>query len=187
MNEKFPYNFSELNGSKPSYSGDYLTDSNPEAKTKKNLEAIESLFDEWDDDDKNNTEEFTLNNQNNFSFDDTPKVSASSFDTEPSISFQNDDAEDPLDKTREISSVDLEELKALQAELHKIYDEPDEDEKTVEEGQSQSKGKSLVKATKQGIAFSNGSMTRTFLDCAVLCFVTASMGFGMFMYIFSQI
>ena len=24
MNEKFPYNFSELNGSKPSYSGDYL-------------------------------------------------------------------------------------------------------------------------------------------------------------------
>ena len=53
--------------------------------------------------------------------------------------------------------------------------------------QTQSKGKALTKATKQGIAFSNGSLTRTFLDCAVLCFVTASMGFAFLMNIISHI
>ena len=93
---------------------------------------------------------------------------------------------DPLDQTREIDSVDLAELKALQAELHRIYDEPEQDVQDNSE-QSQSKGKSLTKATKQGIAFSNGSLTRTFLDCVVLCFVTASMGFAFLMNIISQI
>ena len=94
---------------------------------------------------------------------------------------------DPMDQTREIDSVDLAELKALQEELHKSYDESEPEPVQDNPSQTQSKGKTLTKATKQGIAFSNGSLTRTFLDCAVLCFVTASMGFAFLMNIISHI
>ena len=78
-------------------------------------------------------------------------------------------------------------LKELQEELHRLYDEPEPEVIQDNPSQTQSKGKTLTKATKQGIAFSNGSLTRTFLDCAVLCFVTASMGFAFLMNIISHI
>ena len=162
--------------------GDYLSSVNAELRTKKNIEAIESLFGEWDDDDKNNTAEFNLNEQASITSNLDFGESKSSFN-EPSDSLNLDD---PLEKTMEIDNVDIEEVKNLLNELHELYDEPKE-EISENTAQNQSKGKSLVKATKQGIAFSNGSMTRTFLDCTILCFITASMGFGMLMYIFSQI
>ena len=187
MNDKYPYDIDSINGSTPSYKHDYLSETNPEVKTNQNIEALNRLFDEanYGDD---TLEEFSLNNQanSNLSFNNPSKNQDSSFYDEPSKSFEDDD-NDPLDKTMEINSVNLPEVKKLLAELHEIYDEPSEEEKVANEGQSQSKGRTLTKATKQGIAFSNGSMTRTFLDCVVLCFITASMGFGMFMYIFSQI
>lgn len=181
MNDKNLFNG---DSSKTSYNN-FLFDSKSEARTRKNLEAIESLFGEWDDEDKNNTGEFNLDSQvnSNFDFNDSPAIQDSSFDSEPSLYTPSDD---PLEKTMEIKDVNLQEMKELQAKLHELYDEPVE-EKTASEGQSQNKGKSLVKATKQGIAFSNGSMTRTFLDCVVLCFITASMGYGMFMYIMTHI
>ena len=187
MNDKYPYGIDKVNGSAPSYMHDYLSKSNPEVKTNQNIEALNRLFDEanYGDD---TLEEFSLDHQanSNFGFNSSSKSQDSSFYNEPSKFFEND-IEDPLDKTMEINSVNLPEVKKLLAELHEIYDEPSDEEKVASEGQSQSKGRTLTKATKQGIAFSNGSMTRTFLDCVVLCFITASMGFGMFMYIFSQL
>lgn len=183
MNDKSQFN---SDGSKTSYNN-YLNDFESEARTRKNLEAIESLFGEWDDEDKNNSGEFSLDNQatSSFDFNDSSAIQDSSSNSEPSKYLIGD--EDPLEKTMEIKDVNLQEMKELQAKLHALYDEPVEDEKTASEGQSQSKGKSLVKATKQGIAFSNGSMTRTFLDCVVLCFITASVGCGMLMYIMTHI
>ncbi len=180
MNDKFPY---DINKMQSSYKHDYLTESNPEIKTNQNIEALNRLFDEanYKDD---TLEEFSLDHQANFNFNSSSKNHDSSFYNEPKT-FSEDDEDDPLSKTMEINSVNLPEVKKLLEELHEIYDEPNEEEKTA--GESQHKGKTLTKATKQGIAFSNGNMTRTFLDCVVLCFITASMGFGMFMYIFSQL
>ena len=169
MNEKYPFEDNSL-------------DYNTEVKTNRNIEAINNLLSEWDDD-KNDTQTFSLDDQANFTssldFDDSQNPFDNSKQDVRSL-------EDPLEKTMEINNVDIEEVKNLLNELHELYDEPKEenDENTV---QSQGKGKSLVKATKQGIAFSNGSLTRTFLDCTILCFVTASMGFGMLMYIFTHI
>ena len=188
MNDKYPYDYNP-------YKGDYLTHENQELKTSQNLETIEKLFEEWDDEDKSTSDDFSLDSQSfdNSSLNYEPKYentnsnkstssNSSSYD-EPSNSKYD---LDPMEQTREIDSVDLAELKALQAELHKLYDEQ---QPQLDEGasQSQSKGKTLTKATKQGIAFSNGSLTKTFLDCVVLCFVTASMGFAFILNIINHI
>lgn len=239
------YNFGQ-----EKYSGDYMSDVNQEVKTSQNLEAIERLFEEWDDDDKSFSDSFSLNNQ---AFDDgaltrrsesqstpTPYSNSSFYEEllhdkknvtsnglyneennvskiddydnllndrkqdnlyDNSLSDRKSDnlndysddsnysitSNDLMDQTREIDSVDLAELKAIQEELHRLYDEPNEENTLENDGVSQSKGKTLTKATKQGIAFSNGSLTKTFLDCAVLCFVTASMGFVFLMNIISHI
>lgn len=203
MNEKYPYDYNQFGSQSGTYNGDYLAHKDQEIKTSQNLETIERLFDEWDDEDKSTSEAFSLDSQ---SFDNgslnyepkaeetinydnpTPSYQSSSSYTEPSYGVKYDTT-DPLEQTKEISSVDLEQLKALQAELHKIYDEPVPETPQLEDttGQPQSKGKTLTKATKQGIAFSNGSLTKTFLDCAVLCFVTASMGFAFIMNIINHI
>lgn len=175
MNDKYPYGLDSKN-----YNGDYLNNVNQEVTTSKNLETIERLFDEWDDEDKSSDEAFSLDSQG---FDSSLTYNKDTSPTSFNEPLESVDS-DPLDKTREIDSVDLEELKALQAELHRLYDEQPE---AVNEGASQSKGKALTKATKQGIAFSNGSLTRTFLDCAVLCFVTAGMGFAFIMNIINHI
>ena len=157
MNDKYGFN---SNGSNDNFKD------NPEIRTNQNIEALNRLFDEADYGDDTLTD-FSLSNQ------------------EKHDSALSLDKEDPLEKTMEIKNVDLSELKELQAKLHEIYDEPKEEEKLS--GGGADKGKSLVKATKQGIAFSNGSLTRTFLDCTILCFITASMGYGMFMYILMHI
>ena len=167
MNDKM-YNFGH---------DDHMSDVNPEVKTSQNLEAIERLFEEWDDD--------------RTTSDDMGYVTSDSSVSEPYSNNSNQTnysakGNDELDKTREIDSVDLAELKAIQAELHRIYDE-DTKPDLESNSPSQSKGKSLTKATKQGIAFSNGSLTRTFLDCVILCFVTASMGFVFLMNIINHI
>lgn len=207
MNNNYPYDFDN----KSLYNGDYLSNMTQDAKTSQNLETIDKLFDEWDEEDKSDSKSFTLNDQNydsdslSYNYEEnttsTPSFNSSFYD-EPSKSMKVDRQEnnwtttpsynekieaDPLDQTREIDSVDLAELKAIQAELHRLYDEPAQSNVETTESPSQSKGKSLVKATKQGIAFSNGSLTRTFLDCAVLCFVTASMGVGFLMNIISHL
>lgn len=195
MNDKYPYDY--IGSSNGNYNGDYLSHEDQEVKTSQNLETIERLFDEWDEEDKNTSEAFSLNNQDfesnslsyntNESVNDTPTPSInSSFYDQPSNDKKYDMPTDSMDQTREIDSIDLAELKALQEELHKLYNE---EEQPVQEnlGQSQSKGKTLTKATKQGIAFSNGNLTKTFLDCVVLCFVTASMGFAFLMNIISHL
>ena len=182
MNERYSDDFEKINSGNPSQ--------NQEIKTSQNLETIEKLFGEWDDEDKNASESFSLNNQN---FDNgvlsyEPKVEN---DYNPSYQESSPDASndglDVLDQTMDINGANLEELKARLAELHELYDDAPSDNLGENPSQTQSKGKSLVKATKQGIAFSNGSLTRTFLDCAVLCFVTASMGFVFIMNIINHI
>lgn len=167
MNDKYGFN---SNGSNDNFKD------NPEIRTNQNIEALNRLFDEADYGDDTLTD-FSLSNQEKH--DSALNLDKSS---ESEVDLVK---EDPLEKTMEIKNVDLSELKELQAKLHEIYDEPKEEEKLS--GGGANKGKSLVKATKQGIAFSNGSLTRTFLDCTILCFITASMGYGMFMYILMHI
>lgn len=182
MNERYPYDFKKYNGDNPSQ--------NPEIKTSQNLETIEKLFGEWDNEDKYTSKPFSLNNQ---SLDDDALSYGSKVENGYNPSYQksspdaSNDSLDALDQTMDISGVNLEELKARVAELHELYDDAPSDNLGENPSQTQSKGKSLVKATKQGIAFSNGSLTRTFLDCAVLCFVTASMGFVFLMNIINHI
>ena len=184
MNDKYPYDFNQENSQ------------NPEIKTSQNLETIERLFNEWDDEDKNTSENFSLdnqsfeNNQANYNTSENTTFTSqnnSSFYNEPSYESHTNPLEDPMDKTQEIDSVNLEELKALRDELNRLYEE--ENGQTIQQNtsQTQSKGKTLTKATKQGIAFSNGNLTKTFLDCVVLCFVTASMGFIFLMNIINHI
>ena len=165
MNDRFPYDFNDLQG-KNTYHGNYLKSMNPEATTSEKIDTLTQLFDEAP---SRSDDSFSLNDE----------------DTLTHIT----DTDDPLDQTSEISGVNLEELKAIQAELKKaIEEESFTDTNSLENaGDSQSKGKSLVKATKQGRAFSNGSMTKTFLDCTILGFVTAAMGFGWFINIINHI
>lgn len=178
MNDKYGFN---SNGSNDNFKD------NPEIRTNQNIEALNRLFDEADYGDDTLTD-FSLSNQEKhdsaLSLDEVKNNFTNSLD-KSSDSKVDLVKEDPLEKTMEIKNVDLSELKELQAKLHEIYDEPKEEEKLS--GGGANKGKSLVKATKQGIAFSNGSLTRTFLDCTILCFITASMGYGMFMYILMHI
>ena len=189
MNDKM-YNFGH---------DDHMSDVNPDVKTSQNLEAIERLFEEWDDDRTTSDDMGYVTSDSsvsepysNSSFYEELLHDKKRYDTGLKDSTNSNqtnysaESNDELDKTREIDSVDLAELKAIQAELHRIYDE-DTKPDLESNSPSQSKGKSLTKATKQGIAFSNGSLTRTFLDCVVLCFVTASMGFVFLMNIINHI
>ena len=164
MNDRFPYDFDDLQG-KNTYHGNYLNNMNPEATTDEKIYTLKQLFDEAPSSD----DSFPLNNESTLT--------------------HITDTDDPLDQTSEISGVNLEELKAIQAELKKAKEEESfTDTNSLENaGDSQSKGKSLVKATKQGRAFSNGSMTKTFLDCTILGFVTAAMGFGWLINIINHI
>lgn len=191
MNDR--YNFIDKQASE--YNGDYLEHNEQELKTSQNLETIERLFDEWDDEDKNTSEAYSLNEQsfesNPLSYNTNESVTSTSSETSsfydtPSQNMKYD-AFDPMDQTKEIDSVDLEALKALRDELKKSYYDSESEPIQENFNQTQNKGKTLTKATKQGIAFSNGSLTRTFLDCVVLCFVTASMGFAFLMNIISHI
>ena len=191
MNDR--YNFIDKQASE--YNGDYLEHNEQEIKTSQNLETIERLFDEWDDEDKNTPEAYSLNEQsfesNPLSYNTNESVTSTSSETSsfydtPSQNMKYD-AFDPMDQTKEIDSVDLEALKALRDELKKSYYDSESEPIQENSNQTQNKGKTLTKATKQGIAFSNGSLTRTFLDCVVLCFVTASMGFAFLMNIISHL
>ena len=165
MNDRFPYDFDDLQG-KNTYHGNYLNSMNPEAKTNEKIDTLKQLFDEAP---SKSDDYFSLNDESTLT--------------------HITDTDDPLDQTSEISGVNLEELKAIQAELKKaIEEESFTDTNSLENaGDSQSKGRSLVKATKQGRAFSNGSMTKTFLDCTILGFVTAAMGFGWLINIINHI
>lgn len=165
MNDRFPYDFDDLQG-KNTYHGNYLNSMNPEATTNKKIDTLNQLFNEAP---SRSDDSFSLNDESTLT--------------------HITDTNDPLGQTSEISGVNLEELKAIQAELKKaIEEESFTDTSSLENaGDSQSKGRSLVKATKQGSAFSNGSMTKTFLDCTILGFVTAAMGFGWFINIINHI
>ena len=165
MNDRFPYDFDDLQG-KNTYHGNYLNSMNPEATTSEKIDTLTQLFDEAP---SRSDDSFSLNDESTLT--------------------HITDTDDPLDQTSEISGVNLEELKAIQAELKKAIEEDSfTDTNPLENaGDSQSKGKSLVKATKQGRAFSNGSMTKTFLDCTILGFVTAAMGFGWLINIINHI
>lgn len=139
-----------------------------EKNTNEKVDTIENLFKEQDEADKTfsqiSLEQNTINSYNK--------------------------AEDPLEQTKEISEIDLENLKRLSKELHAIYDEQPEEntqEENTQEKNTNTKGKTLVKATKQGIAFSNQNLVKTFLDCAVLCFITASIGGSWFLYILNHL
>ena len=167
------YNFIDKQASE--YNGDYLEHNEQEIKTSQNLETIEKLFDEWDDEDKNTPEAYSLNEQsfesNPLSYNTNESVTSTSSETSsfydtPSQNMKYD-AFDPMDQTKEIDSVDLEALKALRDELKKSYYDSESEPIQENSNQTQNKGKTLTKATKQGIAFSNGSLTRTFLDCVI--------------------
>ena len=159
MNDRFPHDFDDLQG-KNTYHGDYLNSMNPEATTNKKIDTLTQLFGEAP-------------------IGEAPSKSDDYFSL----------TDDSLDQTSEISGVNLEELRAIQAELKKaIEEESFTDTNSLKNaGDSQSKGRSLVKATKQGRAFSNGSMTKTFLDCTILGFVTSAMGFGWLINIINHI
>ena len=164
MNDRFPYDFDDLQGKNP-YHGNYLNSMNPKATADEKIYTLKQLFDE------------------------APSRSDDSSLNDESTLTHITDTDDPLGQTSEISGVNLEELKAIQAELKKaIEEESFTDTNPLENaGDSQSKGRSLVKATKQGRAFSNGSMTKTFKDCTILGFVTATMGFGWLINIINHI
>ena len=172
------YGFDDLLN-RNSYSGDYLSNLNTDEKTKQRADTIQKLFDEWDEQD-----EFT------------------SKDTSNDLLTHSEDTtsyEDPLEQTKQIDNVSLEQLKAWRDEIQKAIEEEQsesaldselsqaQNENPLDNGASQAQGKALVKATKVGKAFSNGSMTQTFLDCVVLCFVTAAIGFGWLINIINQI
>ena len=60
MNDRYPYDYNSLGVPNGAYNGDYLSHDDQEIKTSQNLETIERLFDEWDDEDKNTPEAFSL-------------------------------------------------------------------------------------------------------------------------------
>lgn len=170
---------------------------NQEIKTSQNLETIERLFDEWDEEDKTSTDSFTLDGQSaSYSEEIIPNFDSSFYETPAENNITHNVSQtpshwdpDPLGMTQEIDNVSLDKLKEIQAELHKLAEDQQEPEETLDSNQNMSKGKTLVKATKEGRAFaiSNGSLTKTFLDCVVLCFVTAAMGLGFLLNILYHI
>lgn len=151
-------------------------------ETADKIEVIENLFDEWDDIDKTSKEEITLdNNINSLAFNEEPildnSINPLAFNEEPTL--------DTLDQTKEISSVDLEKLKELSAQMHELLDEPVE--QVPDSSMNQTKGKTLTKATKIGRAMAENEIANAFVNCSILCFITAFIGSAWFMYIINHI
>ena len=99
MNDRFPYDFDDLQGKK-TYHGDYLNSMNQDAKTNEKIDTLKQLFDEAP---SKSDDYFSLNDESTLT--------------------HITDTDDPLDQTSEISGVNLEELKAIQAELKKAIEE----------------------------------------------------------------
>ena len=148
---------------------DLLKENKQANQTNQNVEEIENLFNEQD---KNEQE---YNNIIGLNYED----SASKF---PSQSEEFN----PLEQTKDLSEIDLEKLKQLSNELHAIYDEkPSQEEKS--EGASKGNAKVLTKATKEGKAMAKNEIADAFINYVILCFTTALIGGGWFLYLINHL
>ena len=130
------------------------------------------------------------------SFEDT--INLNSYDYGFSSNQKNESSIDPLEKTSEISNVDLETLRNYSKMLHDAIDEPKEEVQSS--SQANSNGKVLVKTsnaspfrnnitedTPKQISKDASEILQAFISCSILSFVTAGMGIGWLLYIIIHI
>ncbi|MBR3229448.1 MAG: hypothetical protein IKF91_01320 [Bacilli bacterium] len=155
-------------------------------RTEENIAALEDIFSD---------------NENIFkgpNFEDT--ISLNSFskdDSSSNYSIQkNESLVDSLEKTSEISNVDLETLRNYSKMLHDVIDKPKEEVQSS--SSSNSNGKVLVKTSNtspfknnlpedKSISEDMSQILQAFISCSILSFVTAGMGVGWLLYIIMHI
>lgn len=105
---------------------------------------------------------------------------------------KNESPIDPLEKTSEISNVDLETLRNYSKMLHDAIDEPKEEVQSS--SQANSNGKVLVRTSNNSPFRSSlpenkdmSEILQAFISCSILSFVTAGMGVGWLLYIIMHI
>lgn len=158
--KKYVYDFESYFGK------DALNDVHQEEETKNKIDALGDLFDELDDvqfEKNDNINLFDYENKNDLNIHDT------------------------LDDTKAIDSFVptenlLNEYKDLIDEDNNL-ENLEEENPTLDKAETKKKGRVLTKK----IPFSNGSLTKTFFDCSILCFTASAIGGGMLMYIINHI
>ena len=99
--------------------------------------------------------------------------------------FEQSNNEDEMEKTSEISSVELEELRELSKKLHEKL----EQENKPQESSSQEKGKQKVLTNNSKIKYSEdvSQIVTSFMSCFVLALVTATIGTGWLLYLINHL
>ena len=99
--------------------------------------------------------------------------------------FEQSNNEDKMEKTSEISSVELEELRELSKKLHEKL----EQENKPQESSSQEKGKQKVLTNNSKIKYSEdvSQIVTSFMSCFVLALVTATIGTGWLLYLINHL
>ena len=156
-------------------------------RTEKNIAALEDIF-------KNSIDEKIFEDTSNLSkassyfssSNDRYDYNKSSIGLSDGIQ-KYDSPIDPLEKTGEISNVDLETLRNYSKMLHEQMDESKEETQTS--SQSSNKGKVLVKASEHFKNSSNdvGEILQAFISCSILSFITAGIGVSWLLYIIMHI
>ena len=143
-------------------------------ETKEKMAALESIF--------NSTEGFN----NNMFAEPTKDVDSKFFDSDSNL------FNDPLEKTKSINEVDLEQLREYSKKLHSIMDDDDKN-LTNNDSAINNGGKQKVLSARPKPKMYNDSdsdmsqILSSFISCSVLSFITAAMGVGFLLNIILQI
>ena len=154
------------------FNGNISKESLEDQKTKENIATLDEIFKGPSFEDTINLNSYSNDSYNNYGLSSIQK---------------NESPIDPLEKTSEISNVDLETLRNYSKMLHDAIDEPKEEAQSS--SQSNSNGKVLVKSTNPVKKYSDdiGEILQAFISCSILSFVTAGMGIGWLLYIIMHI
>lgn len=163
------------------FNGNINKESLEDQKTKENIATLDEIF-------KGPSFEDTIDLDSYSNVDSSDNYGLSGIQKNvPSV--------DPLEKTAEISNVDLETLRNYSKMLHDVIDEPKEEVQSS--SGANSNAKVLVKRTNQPTVYpatednslskDMGEILQAFISCSILSFVTAGMGVGWLLYIIMHI
>lgn len=151
---------------------------------------IERLFDERAEKKQDERAEESLNKLGSYLNTGTDNNS----NTDYNIDTKGEQDNDYLNNIAEDDGVKIEDLKKLIGQLKDLYEVPTEENGLSEtQGQSTSNGKVLTKSLKgfknaeQSTDSTAKEIASSFINCFILCMVTALMGTGWFIYIINHI
>lgn len=155
---------------------------------------IERLFDERAEKKQDERAEESLNKLGSYLNTGTDNNSNTDYNIDTKIDTKGEQDNDYLNNIAEDDGVKIEDLKKLIGQLKDLYEVPTEENGLSEtQGQSTSNGKVLTKSLKgfknaeQSTDSTAKEIASSFINCFILCMVTALMGTGWFIYIINHI